>query len=57
MSPGHSSDVPGGAQTCWLGGQGYRMKDAAAALGDKVFIELVPSEALKVLTVPQSNMS
>lgn len=33
------------------------MKDAAAALGDKVFIELVPSEALKVLTVPQSNMS
>lgn len=42
-------DVPGGAQPCCPGGQGWRMKDAAAAFVDKVFMELVPSEAPKCL--------
>lgn len=42
-------DVPGGAQPRCPGGRGWRMKDAAAAFVDKVFMELVLSEAPKYL--------
>lgn len=34
----HHSAIPGRAQTCSPGGRGYRMKDAAAAFVDKMFI-------------------